>query len=208
MTTHLDATADALHHTAARLVRARGPHAAGAADRGRQHRAGLRPAEHRRGLPPVGVHPVVDRRRLLAGARRTAGRDGQPRRPHRPAPAADDRRRRLRRGVRRRGVRAQRRDAGRGPRRARLLRRHADALDAVADPQHLHRASARRLAIAIWASCFTAGSALGPIVGGALLQHFHWGSVFLVAVPILLPLLVLAPRWCPSRGTPIRARWT
>ena len=40
-------------------------------------------------------------------------------------------------------------------------------------------ASARRLAIAVWASCFTAGSALGPIVGGALLQHFHWGSVFL-----------------------------
>src|SRR5262245_13537628 len=49
-------------------------------------------------------------------------------------------------------------------------------------------ASARRLAIAIWASFFTAGSALGPIVGGALLQHFHWGSVFLIAVPVLLPL--------------------
>jgi len=54
--------------------------------------------------------------------------------------------------------------------------------------------SDRRLAIAIWASCFTAGSALGPIVGGALLQHFPWGSVFLVAVPILLPLLILGPR--------------
>src|SRR3978361_574784 len=43
-------------------------------------------------------------------------------------------------------------------------------------------ASARRLAIALWPSCFTAGSALGPIVGGALLQHFGWGAVFLVAV--------------------------
>ena len=31
-------------------------------------------------------------------------------------------------------------------------------------------------------------------MGGALLEHFHWGAVFLVAVPILLPLLVLAPR--------------
>ncbi|MDH6196463.1 DHA2 family multidrug resistance protein-like MFS transporter [Mycobacterium frederiksbergense] len=63
-------------------------------------------------------------------------------------------------------------------------------------------ASARRLAIAIWASCFTAGSTLGPIVGGALLQHFHWGAVFLVAVPILLPLLVLGPRLVPESRDP------
>ncbi|MUL84210.1 MULTISPECIES: efflux MFS transporter LfrA [unclassified Mycolicibacterium] len=63
-------------------------------------------------------------------------------------------------------------------------------------------ASARRLAIAIWASCFTAGSTLGPIVGGALLQHFHWGSVFLVAVPILLPLLLLGPRLVPESRDP------
>ncbi len=62
--------------------------------------------------------------------------------------------------------------------------------------------SSRRLAIAIWASCFTAGSALGPIVGGALLQHFAWGAVFLVAVPILLPLLVLAPRLVPESKDP------
>jgi DHA2 family multidrug resistance protein-like MFS transporter len=63
-------------------------------------------------------------------------------------------------------------------------------------------ASSRRLAIAIWASCFTAGSALGPIVGGVLLEHFHWGAVFLVAVPILLPLLVLAPRLVPESRDP------
>ena len=63
-------------------------------------------------------------------------------------------------------------------------------------------ASSRRLAIAIWASCFTAGSALGPIVGGALLQHFHWGAVFLVAIPILLPLLILAPKLVPESRDP------
>ncbi|WP_199254378.1 efflux MFS transporter LfrA [Mycolicibacterium mengxianglii] len=63
-------------------------------------------------------------------------------------------------------------------------------------------ASARRLAIAIWASGFTAGSALGPIVGGVLLQHFHWGAVFLIAVPILLPLLILAPRLVPESRDP------
>lgn len=62
--------------------------------------------------------------------------------------------------------------------------------------------SSRRLAIAIWASCFTAGSALGPIVGGVLLEHFHWGSVFLVAVPILLPLLVFAPKLVPESRDP------
>ncbi|CAN5476036.1 efflux MFS transporter LfrA [soil metagenome] len=63
-------------------------------------------------------------------------------------------------------------------------------------------ASSRRLAIAIWASCFTAGSALGPIIGGVLLQHFHWGAVFLIAIPILLPLLVLAPRLVPESRDP------
>ena len=53
--------------------------------------------------------------------------------------------------------------------------------------------SQRRLAIAIWATGFSVGSAIGPIVGGLLLAQFHWGSIFLIAVPILVPLLVLAP---------------
>ena len=51
----------------------------------------------------------------------------------------------------------------------------------------------RRLAIAIWATGFSAGSAIGPIVGGVLLEHYWWGSTFLIAIPVLLPLLVLAP---------------
>ncbi|WP_255560021.1 MFS transporter [Salinibacterium sp. M195] len=51
----------------------------------------------------------------------------------------------------------------------------------------------RRFAIAIWAAGFSAGSAIGPLVGGILLEHFWWGSVFLVAVPFLLPLLIFAP---------------
>ena len=44
--------------------------------------------------------------------------------------------------------------------------------------------SARRLAVAVWASGFAAGAALGPIVGGLLLERFWWGSVFLVNVKI------------------------
>ena len=43
----------------------------------------------------------------------------------------------------------------------------------------------RRLAIAIWAAGFSGGAALGPIVGGFLLEHYWWGSVFLMAVPVL-----------------------
>ena len=60
----------------------------------------------------------------------------------------------------------------------------------------------RRLAIAVWAAMFSAGSALGPIVGGILLEHFSWGSVFLMAVPVLVPLLVLAPLLVPESRDP------
>jgi DHA2 family multidrug resistance protein-like MFS transporter len=60
----------------------------------------------------------------------------------------------------------------------------------------------RRLAIAIWAAGFAAGSALGPIVGGILLEHFWWGSVFLIAVPVLIPLLVFAPLLVPESRDP------
>lgn len=60
----------------------------------------------------------------------------------------------------------------------------------------------RRLAIAVWASMFSAGAALGPIVGGLLLEHFGWGSVFLLAVPVLVPLLVLAPVLVPESRDP------
>jgi DHA2 family multidrug resistance protein-like MFS transporter len=60
----------------------------------------------------------------------------------------------------------------------------------------------RRLAIAIWAAGFAAGSAVGPIVGGVLLEHFWWGSVFLLAVPVLALLLVLAPVFVPESRDP------
>jgi DHA2 family multidrug resistance protein-like MFS transporter len=60
----------------------------------------------------------------------------------------------------------------------------------------------RRMAIAVWAAGFSAGAALGPIVGGFLLEHFAWGSVFLVAVPVLIPLLVLAPLLVPESRDP------
>ncbi|WP_407358302.1 MFS transporter [Microbacterium sp. LTA6] len=60
----------------------------------------------------------------------------------------------------------------------------------------------RRLAIAVWASAFSAGAALGPIVGGFLLEHYGWGSVFLIAVPVLIPLLIAAPLLVPESRDP------
>ncbi|WP_236686821.1 MULTISPECIES: MFS transporter [Cellulomonas] len=60
----------------------------------------------------------------------------------------------------------------------------------------------RRLAIAIWAAGFSGGSVLGPIVGGWLLQHFSWGSIFLLNVPVVLVLLVAAPLVLPESRNP------
>jgi len=60
----------------------------------------------------------------------------------------------------------------------------------------------RRTAIAVWAACFSGGAALGPLAGGLLLEHFEWGAVFLLAVPMLLPLLILAPLVVPESKDP------
>jgi DHA2 family multidrug resistance protein-like MFS transporter len=60
----------------------------------------------------------------------------------------------------------------------------------------------RRLAVAIWAAGFSGGAALGPIFGGWLVEHFWWGAVLLVAVPIILPLLVLGPVLIPESRDP------
>jgi DHA2 family multidrug resistance protein-like MFS transporter len=56
----------------------------------------------------------------------------------------------------------------------------------------------RGMAIGVWMSCFMAGTALGPIVGGALLQGFWWGSVFLVGVPVMVVLLIAGPILLPE----------
>ncbi|MCG2621908.1 MFS transporter [Arthrobacter sp. I2-34] len=60
----------------------------------------------------------------------------------------------------------------------------------------------RRMAIAVWAAGFSAGAAVGPLVGGVLLEHFWWGSVFLLAVPVLAAMLVLTPLCVPESRDP------
>ncbi|MEV6912433.1 MFS transporter [Amycolatopsis sp. NPDC051071] len=51
----------------------------------------------------------------------------------------------------------------------------------------------RAQAIGVFAAAFAAGFAIGPVVGGALLEHFWWGSVFLVNLPVIAAFLLLAP---------------
>jgi DHA2 family multidrug resistance protein-like MFS transporter len=67
-------------------------------------------------------------------------------------------------------------------------------------------AGERARAIAIWISAFSAGSAIGPVVGGVLLEHFWWGSVFLIAVPFMALLLILGPIVLPEYRAPDAGR--
>ncbi|WP_234265373.1 MFS transporter [Hydrogenophaga sp. NFH-34] len=61
-----------------------------------------------------------------------------------------------------------------------------------------HDETQRQFAIGVWITAFSVGSAIGPLVGGWLLEHFWWGSVFLPAVPVMVLLLVLGPRLLPE----------
>jgi MFS transporter, DHA2 family, multidrug resistance protein len=61
---------------------------------------------------------------------------------------------------------------------------------------------ARGTAISIWMSCFMGGMTVGPLVGGVLLEAFWWGAAFLMGVPVMALLFVLAPVLLPeSRDT-------
>jgi MFS transporter, DHA2 family, multidrug resistance protein len=64
----------------------------------------------------------------------------------------------------------------------------------------------RTFAIGIWAMSFSVGAAVGPLLGGVLLEFFWWGSVFLLAVPVMLLLLVLGPRLLPEFRDPEAGR--
>jgi len=56
----------------------------------------------------------------------------------------------------------------------------------------------RTTALGVWAGCFTVGAVVGPIVGGVLLNHFWWGSAFLIGVPAMVVLLVVGPFLLPE----------
>jgi EmrB/QacA subfamily drug resistance transporter len=52
--------------------------------------------------------------------------------------------------------------------------------------------------IAVWAAVASTGAAAGPVLGGSLLQHFWWGSVFLVNIPVVIVILVCVPLFVPE----------
>jgi EmrB/QacA subfamily drug resistance transporter len=61
----------------------------------------------------------------------------------------------------------------------------------------------RAMAIGIWAATAGVGVALGPVVGGFLLDHFWWGSVFIVNVPIVAAAIVGARLLVPESRDPV-----
>ncbi|MEU5307216.1 MFS transporter [Streptomyces sp. NPDC021562] len=59
----------------------------------------------------------------------------------------------------------------------------------------------RALAIGVWSAVAAVGAAVGPLLGGFLLEHFWWGSVFLVNIPLMLVSLPVGRILLPeSRG--------
>jgi len=69
-----------------------------------------------------------------------------------------------------------------------------------------HDPDQRRVAIGVWITSFSAGGAIGPLVGGLLLEHFWWGSVFLLGVPVMVVLLALGPVLLPEFRDPEAGR--
>ncbi|GAA1112156.1 MFS transporter [Kribbella jejuensis] len=70
-----------------------------------------------------------------------------------------------------------------------------------------HDAKQRQKAIAFWSAVMMGGITLGPVLGGFLLEHFWWGSVFLINTPAMVLLVVLAPMLLPEFKAPVRGRF-
>lgn len=65
----------------------------------------------------------------------------------------------------------------------------------------------RATALAIWAAIAGIGAAVGPLLGGFLLEHFHWSAAFLVSVPMMLIAFVGALRTLPESRVPNPGAW-
>jgi DHA2 family multidrug resistance protein-like MFS transporter len=64
----------------------------------------------------------------------------------------------------------------------------------------------RTVAISVWMIAFSLGGVLGPFVGGVMLEFFWWGSVFLIAVPVMALLLIVGPILIPEYRDPNAGR--
>ncbi|QKW64296.1 MFS transporter [Streptomyces sp. NA03103] len=70
-----------------------------------------------------------------------------------------------------------------------------------------HDPRERSLAVGIWGATASAGTAVGPIVGGFLLEHFWWGSVFLINLPVMAVLVVVGVKLLPESRNPNPGPW-
>jgi DHA2 family multidrug resistance protein-like MFS transporter len=69
-----------------------------------------------------------------------------------------------------------------------------------------HDPQQRTFAVGVWIASYSAGAVVGPVIGGLLLEFFWWGSVFLLAVPVMALLLVLGPVLLPEFRNPHAGR--
>ena len=60
----------------------------------------------------------------------------------------------------------------------------------------------RTVAISVWITAYSVGAAIGPLIGGVLLEYFWWGSVFLISVPVMALLLAVGPALLPEYRDP------
>ncbi|WP_351224099.1 MFS transporter [Streptomyces sp. NPDC002133] len=70
-----------------------------------------------------------------------------------------------------------------------------------------HDPRERSLAIGIWGAMASAGAAVGPVVGGFLLEHFWWGSVFLINLPVMAVLVLVGIKLLPESKNPVAGPW-
>src|SRR5687767_3206334 len=64
------------------------------------------------------------------------------------------------------------------------------------DPQQ------RTFAVSMWITAYSVGGAIGPLLGGVVLEYFWWGAVFLLAVPVMVLLLIVGPKLLPEYRDP------
>ncbi|MDG4532830.1 MFS transporter [Streptomyces sp. AV19] len=70
-----------------------------------------------------------------------------------------------------------------------------------------HDPRERSLAIGIWGAMASAGAAVGPVVGGFLLENFWWGSVFLINLPVMAVLVLVGIKLLPESRDPSPGPW-
>ncbi|WP_069886222.1 MFS transporter [Streptomyces luteocolor] len=70
-----------------------------------------------------------------------------------------------------------------------------------------HDPRERSIAVGVWGAMASAGAAVGPVVGGFLLEHFWWGSVFLINLPVMAVLVLVGIKLLPESKDPAPGPW-